>query len=362
MRILSGVNEGTLQHMIDDIIEQTGTRHEPVDWKEPDSWIDQRLSGESAALANRIWAESDKAINPRFVKGIVRLIRSYDLVEIDSNGILQITKRGQSFLQAESETVDVIDRVEGLPQLMLIISSKMPAKRGDLLPEWTDLLLANSNYNTPGSIADALRYRLKNLMDRGLVSRESGYYSVTEQGQEYVSKLSMGPLEPIIAIQQSVEEHTRNIIAEMKERLSVMPFKEVELITGRLLEAMGYEDVEVTGRSGDMGVDVVAKVSFGITTFRELVQVKRRPKIQRSTIDQLKGALQYHDAIRGTVITTGTFARGCREVAEKGTPITLIDGDNLVKLMIKHGLGITKSRIDIPSIDDEFFQHPEEYE
>jgi restriction system protein len=49
-----------------------------------------------------------------------------------------------------------------------------------------------------------------------------------------------------------------------------------EILVKRLLEAMGYEDVEVTSRSGDGGVDVIAEIEVGITLVREVVQVKRR--------------------------------------------------------------------------------------
>lgn len=67
-----------------------------------------------------------------------------------------------------------------------------------------------------------------------------------------------------------------------------------------LLEAIRYEDVEVTKESGDKGVDVVATVQFGITTITKVVQVKRQQgSIGRPILDQLRGAFPYHKAIRG---------------------------------------------------------------
>lgn len=69
------------------------------------------------------------------------------------------------------------------------------------------------------------------------------------------------------------------------------PYK-FEHLVGQLLEAMGYEQVEVTKASGDKGVDVVGKVQVGITTITEVVQVKRMQNtITRPFIDQLRGAL-----------------------------------------------------------------------
>lgn len=91
------------------------------------------------------------------------------------------------------------------------------------------------------------------------------------------------------------------------------PYKFEHLI-GQLLEAMGYEQVEVTKASGDKGVDVVGRVQVGITTITEVVQVKRmQSNITRPVIDQLRGALPYHSAIRGTLITTGRFAGNCEK-------------------------------------------------
>ena len=89
-----------------------------------------------------------------------------------------------------------------------------------------------------------------------------------------------------------------------------------ETLVKDLLDAMGYEDVVVTKQSGDKGVDVVANFEFGITQVREVVQVKRhQASITRPVMDQLRGALPYYQAIRGTIITLGKFAKGCKDAA-----------------------------------------------
>jgi restriction system protein len=125
-----------------------------------------------------------------------------------------------------------------------------------------------------------------------------------------------------------------------------------------LLDAMDYEDVTVTRPSGDKGVDVVAKVQFGITEITEVVQVKRTEvTITRPKIDELRGALPYHKAIRGTIISLGNFAKGAKDGAlyVGAAPITLIDGKRLLDLCIKHGVGIKRSPVDLYDIDEAFF-------
>jgi restriction system protein len=131
-----------------------------------------------------------------------------------------------------------------------------------------------------------------------------------------------------------------------------------ESLVKDLLDAMDYEDVVVTKQSGDKGVDVVANFEFGITRIREVVQVKRQQgSIGRPTLDQLRGALPYHQAIRGTLITLGKFAQGCKDAAlfPGAAPITLIDGDKLIELMLKHEVGIKKRSLALHEIDQSYF-------
>ena len=131
-----------------------------------------------------------------------------------------------------------------------------------------------------------------------------------------------------------------------------------EVLIKDLLEAMDYEDVTVTKQSGDKGVDVVGHFQFGITQIKEVVQVKRHQgSITRPVLDQLRGALPYHQAIRGTIITLGKFAQGCKDAAifPGAAPITLIDGDMLMELFVKHGVGVKRRPITLIEVDESIF-------
>jgi restriction system protein len=132
------------------------------------------------------------------------------------------------------------------------------------------------------------------------------------------------------------------------------PYQFEDLVR-RLLEEMGYEDVETTSPSNDKGVDVVGDIEVGITAVREVVQVKRyRSNIQRPVVDALRGSLHRFGAVRGTIINTSGFSKGTREAAfERGAaPITLIDGEKLITLMIEHQLGVRKKAIGILELDE----------
>src|SRR6516165_2010354 len=130
---------------------------------------------------------------------------------------------------------------------------------------------------------------------------------------------------------------------------------------------MRYEDVQVTEPSNDKGVDVKAVGQFGITTINEVIQVKRhRANVQRPVLDMLRGSLHRFKAQKGTIITTGDYGKGARDAAfEMGAaPITLINGDTLIDLLIQHEIGVKKKAVEYFEFDESAFQQeaPDEIE
>ena len=58
-------------------------------------------------------------------------------------------------------------------------------------------------------------------------------------------------------------------------------------------------------------------------------------------INQFLGAMNKYQADYGVFITNSRFTNKAREAAREGTPITLIDGNDLIRLVIKYELYIT---------------------
>ena len=144
----------------------------------------------------------------------------------------------------------------------------------------------------------------------------------------------------------------------MRELLLDMDAFAFEHLVKRLLEEMDYQDVEVTSRSNDGGVDVIAQIELGITSVREVVQAKRHKRtIQRKDLDALRGSLYRFNAVRGTIIATSRFSKGTEEVAFAGgaAPITLIDGNKLIDLLIEHGIGVRKRTLEVLTVDPDAF-------
>jgi restriction system protein len=339
------------------IMEQTGTPQDPVDWSDPDNWIVERLSGKDRAMAEKTWAAT---VNPRYTYGSYLFINSYGLLAPDSQGFFHITPSGEKFLHDDKELLRKLDDLEGLPKLLSILAEFTHAKRGDLLDEWSAFLLSNSKFGTSSTFKDTLRRRLVNLVERGYVSREGNTYTITDTGIAYASLAKKPEVQqPHQSVLSAVKAYNKQQEEALRTNLASMNPYRFEALVKDLLEAMDYEDVTVTKQSGDKGIDVVATYQFGITQIREVVQVKRQQgSITRPILDQLRGALPYFQAIRGTIITLGRFAKGCTEAAvfQGAAPITLIDGDMLIELLQKHNVGIKKRPLSLFEVDESYFK------
>jgi restriction system protein len=361
LRAFDGVKKQTIRNMITAIHDQTGTPQNPVDWTDPDRWIDERLSGDQRDLARTIWIDSGKTLNPRHVYGCHLFINRNRLTE-DVGGISKISAKGQAFLNKDETLLRRLDSAEGLPKLLSMVAEQSPCKRGDLLPAWGEYLSAVSKFTTAGTFADTLSRRLFHLTERGLIQRSGNSYSISDAGLDWLKGFDVAVHDQNRARSTNVIDVVRAYNSLQKQALrdrllALTPFQ-FEHFVKALLEAMEYVDVKVTKASGDLGVDVAAKIQFGITEITEVVQVKRtETTINRTTVDALRGALPYHKALRGTIVSLGKFTKGAQEGATfvSAAPITLIDGEHLLDLCIKHQVGIKHKPVDVHEIDDAFF-------
>jgi restriction system protein len=260
---LDGVRKADFSHLLNSIWDQTGTPQDPVDWTEPRKWIPERLPREDQALATRIWEESGHTLNPRHLRGPGFLINGYELALPDASGVYRITPTGRKFLAEDPETLRQIDRHEGLLQLLAILAPKARAKRADLLPAWSEFLYSNSNYRTDTTISYTLYGRIANLIERGFVDRYGNTYAITGKGIDYASHAPATKQDPKREVLKALAAHNAEQRAALKEGLIKMKPRRFEALAGQLLLAMGYEDVEVTKASGDLGVDVKARMEIG---------------------------------------------------------------------------------------------------
>jgi restriction system protein len=362
IRALDGEPVQRVRDLLSAVSEQAGTPQSPVDWSDPDKWITERLMGEFQALAHKIWKGSNKTLNPRYLRDDYLFINKQGLLD-QVDGVYRLSERGRKFLAKDEAILRELDAVEGLPKLLSLIAERSPCKRGDILPAWSDYLKAVSLFRAESTFKDTLWRRLGNLTERDLLTREGNHYAITDKGLQWLKGFAgpeggAGPSSKRTVVVEAARAYNEDQLQAFKDRLMKLESLQFEHFVKELLDAMDYEDVTVTRPSGDKGVDVVAKVQFGITEITEVVQVKRTEvTITRPKIDELRGALPYHKAIRGTIISLGNFAKGAKDGAlyVGAAPITLIDGKRLLDLCIKHGVGIKRSPVDLYDIDEAFF-------
>jgi len=362
LQILDGESDSTFTNMQKSIWEQVGTPQNPVNWSDPDTWISDRLSDDEKILAQRIWKESNGKVNPRHISDSYYFFKRYNLLIPNNNGIFRLSIDGKEFLSGNKKILKEIDNIEGIPHIIDILATKTRAKRSDFLSEWGEFCREYWGYGTESTIKDTLRRRLLNLLERGYIIREGKYYIATEEGINYATTFTE-TLDPKRKIMRSINEFNSEQREILHQRLSTMSPYHFERLILELLEDMGYEDVKVTKESGDKGVDVIATMEYGISTVTEVIQVKRQKgNIGRPVLDQLRGALPYFDAIRGTIIALGNFSKGCIKMAQYqgAAPITLINGRKLLDLLIEHEIGMRKRSIEFHEFDEDFLNELDE--
>ncbi len=343
------------------IWEHRGTPSETVDWTDPDRWIPERLTGDHRDAAHRIWTGSGHRVNPRHMAGHWLLASGYDLLSDGARGTLVITGRGRDFLERpEGETVRELDEREGLLAILALLAEQAPASPAELLPSWMAHLQPVSRVRAESTARSFLYRRLRNLIARGFATRAGQSYEITQAGLAWLkvsgfAESRTAAPDETRQLWDLVKAQKDAVRVALRERLATMDPYGFEQLVGRLLEAMNYTDVEVTDRSGDRGVDVLGRIALGITEVREVVQVKRqRGNVGRPVLDMLRGSLHRFGAVKGTIIALGGFSRGARDAAfEPGVaPITLIDGDKLLDLLVEHGVGVRTRRVELLELDE----------
>ncbi len=130
-----------------------------------------------------------------------------------------------------------------------------------------------------------------------------------------------------------------------------------ERLCQRLLREHGFTRVEVTGRSGDGGIDGTGVLRVNLLSFHVNYQCKRYAgTVGPASIRDFRGALAGR-ADKGLFITTGRFTREAeREAMREGAmAIDLIDGEQLCLLLKEKGLGVVSETVERVTPDREFF-------
>jgi restriction system protein len=211
------------------------------------------------------------------------------------------------------------------------------------------------------------------LKKYGLLENSSrGIWSLTEKAK---TSDSINPNEVVRFVRaldkaeapkkRPVDETVRELAEEegWKDKLSSVLTRSLdpsgfERLVQRLLRESGFIHVEVTGRTGDGGIDGkgIARI-HGFMSFHVLFQCKRyKGSVGAGEIRDFRGAMVGR-ADKGLFITTGSFTPAAvKEATRDGAPpIDLVDGDELAEKLKEFSLGIKTELVERVSVDQSWF-------
>lgn len=144
----------------------------------------------------------------------------------------------------------------------------------------------------------------------------------------------------------STDSYMEEFKTKLLTSISMMPPKKFESFSRLLLTKMGVEFTEKGVQvSNDGGIDGFGyhRDSNDFRTTRVVIQCKRynTSPVSEPEINQFLGAMNKFKADYGVFITNSRFTSSAKKAAFEGTPLTLIDGDELVNLVIKYQLHVT---------------------
>jgi restriction system protein len=241
------------------------------------------------------------------------------------------------------------------------------------------LSMADAAYTILKESNEPLHYAfiVNQMISRGLVSTKgltpgaSLLAIISRENSKRVQSGDLPRFEPLgdgvygltewrpVEIERRIQEINHTAREELWDRISKMPPKAFEEMIGELLIAIGFDEetVEVTGRSGDGGIDVIGVMDIeGVTRIDAAVQVKRvKNNIPADRITALRGSLLPNQ--RGIFITTSNFTKqAIQEASAVGkSPISLVNIGNLLDLCFKFDIGVKRQEHTIYEIDSEYW-------
>ena len=200
----------------------------------------------------------------------------------------------------------------------------------------------------------------------GVIDNSSrGVWALTAKGRE-IDEVSPQAVKRYMAAEQRKKVHVDGEKDELETVTEQLSWREelmnvllnmdpaaFERLVQRLLRESGFIQVEVTGRSGDGGIDGKGIMRLGgLLSFHVIFQCKRyHGSVSAAQVRDFRGAMVGR-ADKGLLITTGNFTKDAvREATRDGAPaIDLVDGDQLVEKLRELALGVQTKRVEVEQI------------
>ncbi|MBI2890479.1 MAG: restriction endonuclease [Nitrospirae bacterium] len=239
-----------------------------------------------------------------------------------------------------------------------VTSNGMP--RFDNQVAWARFYLAKAG------LIDASRRGVWSLTDKGRSVGPLTHGAAVTLFREVHAQFHSAASEPSDQIEDEGEEQrppegaastvSANHREQVLDLLRGLPAAGFERFCQRLLRESGFQQVTVTGKSRDGGIDGIGILQVNaLVSFKVLFQCKKYAGVvSPSQVRDFRGAMMGR-ADKGIILTTGTFTvEAKREALRDGVPaIELVDGEKLVGMLEEIELGLSPVRTF--SVDVEFF-------
>ena len=212
--------------------------------------------------------------------------------------------------------------------------------------------------------ANRVQWARQHLVNKGEIDASTrGIWKITERGRARLGVVPPppphrpAPLPPLPTIAGLLDREKQQICVQLLELLMNLHPQQFEEFAGKLLESVGFTDIEVTKYVGDGGIDGYGNLEMGVVKVKAAFQVKRwRNNVPAAEINQLRGAIS-GEFDQGIFITTSDFSDEAKKMSSRrgAVPIVLINGDRMVNIMLEKGLGVRQEPLTVTRIDEEFF-------
>lgn len=228
-------------------------------------------------------------------------------------------------------------------------------------------ILQNPEKGGQTKVSYRLAWTRTYLKKYGILENSSrGIWALTPQGRQ-TSKVNSAQVKRYVRELSRTKESTTSSSIEIEseeaeltwrdellQTLQTMDPSAFERLVQRLLRESGFIQVEVTGKSGDGGVDGRGIMRLGgLLSFHVIFQCKRyKGSVGPSYVRDFRGAMVGR-ADKGLLITTGTFTRSAEQEATRdGAPaIDLIDGNLLAEKLKELSLGIETKIVPVEKVE-----------
>ena len=218
---------------------------------------------------------------------------------------------------------------------------------------------------------ERLLFRTPSRIDINLLREYPGYAEWIKQAQTPSANKEAAPGQadnlkdtPEEALDRAAEQLRSALEADVLQRVRDAAPAFLEGVVVDLLIAMGYGGGDaakgrVTGRSGDGGIDgTIREDALGLDEV--YVQAKKYAEgnaVGEGDLRNFAGAIDAAGTTKGVFVTTAGFTRAAKDyVARSPKRIVLIDGAELARLMVRHGIGVrTRALHEIKRIDEDYF-------